>query len=140
MRILLAATTIVLLAFPMNALAQDPGLPPECVGHAGHDMAAEAMDMSMLPPGDAHKALAGGMDRMHADMMAGMTATDVDVAFVCGMIPHHQGAIDMARAVIQYGDDAWTKELAQQIITAQEAEIAAMKDWLKANAAGHDGH
>ncbi|MND06342.1 hypothetical protein D3C83_276540 [compost metagenome] len=69
-------------------------------------------------------------------MMVGMTAGDIDVAFVCGMIPHHQGAIDMAKAVIQYGDDAWTKELAQQIITAQEAEIAAMKDWLKANA-GH---
>jgi uncharacterized protein (DUF305 family) len=139
MKTLLTASAIALLALPMNALAQDPGLPPECVGHAGHDM-AEPMDMSMLPPGDAHKSLAGGMDRMHADMMAGMTATDIDVAFVCGMIPHHQGAIDMARAVIQYGDDAWTKQLAQQIITAQEAEIAAMKDWLKANAAGHAEH
>ncbi len=135
MKPLLAA--IVLLALPMNALAQDMGLPPECITeHVGHDMAGAPMDMSMLPPGDAHKSLAGGMDRMHTDMMVGMTAGDIDVAFVCGMIPHHQGAIDMAKAVIQYGDDAWTKELAQQIITAQEAEIAAMKDWLKANA-GH---
>ena len=80
------------------------------------------------------------MDKMHADMDAGMMAEDIDVAFVCGMIPHHQGAIDMAKAVIQYGDDPWTKELAQNIITAQEAEIAQMKDWLKANAPAHAGH
>jgi uncharacterized protein (DUF305 family) len=121
------------------ATAQEGGLPPECTTeHGGHSMATP-MDMSMLPAGDAHGALAAGMDKMHSDMMAGMTAEDIDVAFVCGMIPHHQGAIDMAKAIIQYGDDPWTKELAQQVITAQEAEIAAMKEWLKANAADHAG-
>jgi uncharacterized protein (DUF305 family) len=46
------------------------------------------------------------------------------------MIPHHQGAIDMARAELSYGDDAWVKQKAQQIIDAQEIEITQMLDWL----------
>jgi uncharacterized protein (DUF305 family) len=140
MKTLLTAA-LLFAAAPSVAVSQDMGLPPECITeHGGHDMGGTPMDMSMLPPGDAHKALAAGMDAMHTDMMAGMTAVDIDVAFVCGMIPHHQGAIDMAKAVIQYGDDPWTKELAQNIVAAQEAEIAAMKDWLKANAGGPAGH
>ena len=57
-----------------------------------------------------------------------------DIAFAQGMIPHHQGAIDMARIVQQYGDDPQTKEWAAQIIAAQEAEIAEMQAWLEAKA------
>jgi uncharacterized protein (DUF305 family) len=131
-----------LLLVATGAHAQnDLGLPPECLTeHASHDMGGASMDMSMLPPGDAHKALAAGMDRMHSDMMIGMTASDLDVAFVCGMIPHHQGAIDMARAELEYGDDPWVREMAQKVIDAQEAEIAQMKDWLRANAPAHAGH
>jgi uncharacterized protein (DUF305 family) len=136
MKTLLAAALFSTLA--TAAFAQDMGLPPEC--GAPHDMGSSTMEMPMAPADEAHAALAAGMDKMHADMNAGMMAEDIDVAFVCGMIPHHQGAIDMAKAVIQYGDDPWTKELAQKIITAQEAEIAQMKEWLKTNASGHAGH
>lgn len=137
MKTILAA--LLLVSLPTIALAQDAGLPPECATpHAGHAMTAP-MDMSMLPPGQAHSDLAGGMDRMHADMMAGMMAEDVDAAFVCGMIPHHQGAIDMARAVLNHGDDPWVRELAEKIIAAQEDEIAQMKKWLAENAA-HTAH
>jgi uncharacterized protein (DUF305 family) len=137
MKTLLAAA--LLSTFATAAIAQDTGLPPEC--GTAHEMSSDTSAMDMSMPGDeAHQALAAGMDKMHADMDAGMMAEDIDVAFVCGMIPHHQGAIDMAKAVIQYGDDPWTKELAQNIITAQEAEIAQMKDWLKANAPAHAGH
>lgn len=132
---------VLLAAATTAAAAQDPALPAECITeHSAHAMGGTPMDMSMLPPGDAHKAMAAGMDKMHSDMMAGMMAEDIDVAFVCGMIPHHQGAIDMAKAVIQYGDDPWTKQLAQNIVTAQESEIAAMKEWLKTNAGGHASH
>jgi uncharacterized protein (DUF305 family) len=49
------------------------------------------------------------------------------------MIPHHQGAIDMARIVLQYGKDAEIKKLAEEIIAAQEKEIAWMQDWLVKN-------
>ncbi|SHF57909.1 DUF305 domain-containing protein [Devosia limi] len=45
------------------------------------------------------------MDQMNSDMMTAAMAEDIDVAFVCGMIPHHQGTIAMAKAELLYGDN-----------------------------------
>lgn len=67
--------------------------------------------------------------RMHAGM--GIIDEDADVAFIQGMIPHHQGAVDMANIVLEHGDDDEAKKLARDIIKAQEIEIAWMKNWLK---------
>ena len=83
---------------------------------------------------DATRAYVEAMDRMHGPMMEGAMEEDPDVAFVKGMIPHHQGAIDMAKIVQQYGDDEQTRKWAAQIIEAQQAEIAEMEEWLKKNA------
>jgi uncharacterized protein (DUF305 family) len=58
-----------------------------------------------------------------------------DVAFICGMIPHHQSAIDMAQVVLKTGDNAEAKRMAQKVIDDQQKEIAEMRDWLKKNAA-----
>jgi uncharacterized protein (DUF305 family) len=80
---------------------------------------------------EAHHEMMMTMEPMHTNMAQGMMAEDIDVAFVCGMIPHHQGAIDMAKVELQYGDDAWAKEMAQKVIDAQEQEIADMLAWLE---------
>jgi hypothetical protein len=82
---------------------------------------------------EAMAAYMAAMSKMDAPMMQGIQASDPDVAFVKGMIPQHQGAIDMAKAELQYGDDETVKAWANQIIAAQEKEIAEMQEWLKAH-------
>ena len=63
-------------------------------------------------------------------MMRGMAVRpsgDVDRDFVAMMVPHHQGAIDMAVAELRYGKNPTLKRLAQEIIVTQQQEIAAMR-------------
>jgi hypothetical protein len=81
--------------------------------------------------GDARSAYAASMARMHQDMDRGLAQADPDVAFVQGMIAHHQGAVDMARIQLQYGSDAANHRLAEHIIAEQERELAEMKSWLQ---------
>jgi uncharacterized protein (DUF305 family) len=68
---------------------------------------------------------------MHDEMMDGLQNEDPDVAFVLGMIPHHQGAIDMARIQLRAGSDPENMELARHIIVELQQEIAAMRAWLQ---------
>jgi len=63
-------------------------------------------------------------------MMAGMAiepSGDVDRDFSAMMIPHHQGATDMARAELRYGRNEQLRRIAQEIIVEQQQEIAAMR-------------
>ncbi|MDO8986438.1 DUF305 domain-containing protein [Cypionkella sp.] len=79
-----------------------------------------------------------GMKPFMAPMDTMMTAMPMmstgkpDADFLLMMIPHHQSAIDMAKVELQMGKDEATKAMAQKIIDAQVAEIAEMKDMLKA--------
>jgi uncharacterized protein (DUF305 family) len=139
MRVVIVAAAVSLAMFS-PAFAQEQGpidLPAICTANAGTDhgmgmeMGMEA-GTGMAPDRDeAHQALMAGMGQMNAEMMAGGTAEDIDVAFVCSMIPHHRGAISMAKAQLEHGDDAWAKALAEQVIAAQEKEIADMLAWLE---------
>jgi uncharacterized protein (DUF305 family) len=83
--------------------------------------------------GPATEAYLAASERMHRDMAIEFTG-DPDVDFARGMIPHHQGAIEMARAVLEYGQDPEIRALAEAIIAAQEKEIAVLRSWLKKRA------
>ena len=78
-----------------------------------------------------------GNEQAMGTMMTNMAVPytgDADVDFLKSMIPHHQGAIDMAKVALQFAKDPEVLKLAQDVVTAQEGEIAVMKDWLAKNA------
>ena len=75
-------------------------------------------------------AMNESMDRMDNGMKSASMNGNVDHDFAAMMIPHHQGAIDMARAELLYGKDPVMRRLAEEIIVDQQSEIQAMQLWL----------
>ena len=76
---------------------------------------------------DFNSAMINSMEKMDRDMMTAPMSGDPGHDFSAMMIPHHQGAIDMAVAVLRYGRNAQIRRLAQEIIVTQQQEIAAMR-------------
>ncbi|GGW23495.1 hypothetical protein GCM10011452_08260 [Gemmobacter lanyuensis] len=106
-------------------LAATPALAQEDMDHGAHT--GHGMGGAEGPSTEAYRA---ANDRMHAGM-GGMAYTgNADVDFITGMIPHHQGAVDMAKIVLEHGTDPEVRALAEKVIAAQEAEIKWMQDWL----------
>jgi len=94
-----------------------PTVDPEICATPISDVGAEA---SFLAENTA------AMNKMMSDMAVKPTG-DVDADFVAMMVPHHQGAIDMALAVLRHGRNPQIRRLAQEIIVTQQQEIAVMR-------------
>ena len=94
--------------------------------HAGHSSSAS----SKVTATTSTKKYQQINDNMHTSMDIKFTG-DADKDFLAAMIPHHQGAVDMAEVVLQHGKNPKIRQLAQEIITMQKKEIAEMKQLLK---------
>ncbi|CEP35147.1 MULTISPECIES: CopM family metallochaperone [Halomonadaceae] len=98
--------------------------------HGSHGEYSTTTDTHVDNPAVA--AYQAASDRMHEDMAMAFTGNP-DVDFAQGMIPHHEGAIAMAEIVLEHGEDDEIRQLAEEIIAAQESEIAFLKEWLEEN-------
>ncbi|MFN3260002.1 MAG: DUF305 domain-containing protein [Pikeienuella sp.] len=108
---------LALALIATGALATSHGGHSGHGGHAGHGDAPST------------KAYMEANAAMHHGMAIEFTG-DADADFARGMIPHHQGAIDMAKVVLEHGKDPDLRKLAEEIIAAQESEIAFLREWL----------
>ncbi|MBT9368939.1 DUF305 domain-containing protein [Rhizobium sp. CSW-27] len=121
---LLAAT---LLALP--ATAQDNSMPKNMhknMQGGAHQMHGAKAGAAASPSTQEFEAANA---KMHTDMAIAYSGNP-DVDFVRSMIPHHQGAIDMAKIELKHGKDPEIRKLAEEVIRAQEGEIAMMRAWL----------
>ena len=123
MKIYTIVLVTMIAALPSLALAQGASHG----GHSGHSTPAQT---AQPPDAPATKGYREANAKMHRDMDIKYSG-DADVDFVRGMIPHHQGAIDMAKVALQNAKDEQIRKWATDVIREQEREIAEMQAWLK---------
>src|SRR4030088_3144398 len=111
-----AATAFALTQDPMRAYHVRGAMPIQHVA----DRPDYSSEQPFLSENDA------AMNKMMADMTIKPTG-DVDRDFVAMMVPHHQGAIDMAKAELKYGHNEQLRRLAQEIVVTQQQEITVMR-------------
>lgn len=87
-------------------------------------------NQAAMPTSSNHQEMMQSMEKMNRDMMGAPMSGDPDRDLVTMMMPHHQGAIDMARIYLRDGKDPAIRKMAQKIIVDQEREIRDFKAWL----------
>lgn len=106
-----------------------------CLAISSAPVLANDMTMDHAAMNHEHQAddpFAPSRDAMHKDMNV-KPSGNIDADFVRNMIPHHEGAVAMAKVELEKGKDPELRKLAQDIIDAQEKEIGFMKEWLRKN-------
>jgi uncharacterized protein (DUF305 family) len=103
--------------------------------------AMPGMNMEQPAPKPTDVSSTAAFQAADQKMMSGMSGVeytgDADRDFVAHMIPHHQGAVEMAKVELKYGKDAKLRKLAKDVIAAQNKEIAFMKQWLEQHPRKH---
>ena len=117
MRHVMTFAALACLSGPPGAFAQEHGA-----------MAGMSMGGKGGAAGASSRAYEDAMMKMHKGMDITYSG-NADRDFAAGMLPHHQGAVDMARIELRYGKDPELRRLAQAIVQSQEKEIAFMKAW-----------
>jgi uncharacterized protein (DUF305 family) len=95
----------------------------------GIALAAVPAQAQMQAATNADQDMMAGMEKMNRGMAAAPMTGNADHDFVAMMIPHHQGAVDMAQAELRFGKDPALRRLATDIVAAQNKEIAFMRRW-----------
>ena len=93
---------------------------------------------TVAPQGGFPEAMHSAMIKMSKDMESAPMTGDPDRDFLAMMIPHHEGAVEMARLVLLHGQDPLVRRLAEEIIAAQQTEIVTMRQRLEILKAGRD--
>ena len=114
-------TTFVTLAL-LSAMTAQLAYAQHQHGNMESQNAPLTADAQLFP-----RQMDAGMEKMMNGMHAPGYTGNPDVDFLAMMIPHHEGAVEMARLVLIHGKDPLTRRLAEEIIASQSAEIAAMK-------------
>jgi uncharacterized protein (DUF305 family) len=120
-------TRSVVLAAALTALPALAWAQGALGGHSGHSTPAQTAQTPSVPSTQGYRQ---ANETMHRNMDITFSG-DSDVDFVRGMIPHHQGAIDMAKVALQHTKDEQIRKWATEVIREQEREIAEMQTWLK---------
>lgn len=79
---------------------------------------------------ETQKGLHQAMMKMQPEMMQGMMAKDADLAWICTMIPHHAGAIEMAKAGLKGAENPESKRLAEETIKTNERDLRKLVEWV----------